>query len=237
VSSVFASALINFVQSGGVLVTESRFAILDENGSLRSHAPGAGLHEALGFEEENFSARFRDSIALGSQELVFHDDYFQELCLKNNSRALLKTQGGLPALVESSLGAGKCLHVPFILGHKLEFSESESNALGYFEKLFPCFRGALCPVVETIKKGIKTDVSMLLDKNGKIYMAGICNYSEAPDTVVLATKAQDANAFLPDGSQVKIEYDGLLTIEIPPRSIQAIHFKQSHRANLKLTNP
>jgi hypothetical protein len=227
VSSVFASALINFVQSGGVLVTESRFAILDENGSLQSHAPGAGLHEALGFEEENFSARFRDSIALGSQELVFHDDYFQELCLKNNSRALLKTRGGLPALVESSLGAGKCLHVPFILGHKLEFSESESNALGYFEKLFPCFRDALCPVVETITKGKKTDVSVLLDKNGKIHMAGICNYSEAPDTVVLAIKAQDANAFLPDGVQLKTEGDGLLTVEIPPRSIQAIHFKNA----------
>jgi hypothetical protein len=217
--------LANFVQSGGVLVTESRFAILDENGNLRPRVPGAGLHETFGYGEGNFSARFRDSIAFGERSLVFHDDYFQELHLRSGTRILLKTQAGAPALVESSAGAGKCLHVPFMLGHKMEHSETESGAFGYFENLFSHFRDALHPVVATRKKGNLTDVSVLLDSDGNAWLAGICNYSEEPDTVVLATKAPGAGGVLLDGTCVAADADGLLSIEVPPREVQAIFFK------------
>jgi beta-galactosidase GanA len=224
VSAALISTLTDFVRSGGVLVTESRFAILDEDGNLWPHAPGAGLHETFGYEEENFSSRFRDSIAFGSQSLVFHDDYFQELRLRGDSRVLLKTQDGVPAMVESPIGAGRCLHVPFMLGHKMEHSEAEPGALGYFEKLFSHFRGALQPVVETRKKGKLTDVSVLLNNGGGACLAGICNYSEEPDTVVLATKARGTSGVLLDGTRVATDADGLLSVEVPPRAVQAIHF-------------
>lgn len=223
VSEALAQSLADFARSGGVLVTESRFAILDENGNLRPHAPGAGLHETLGFEETNFSCRFRDTLASDEKTLVFHDDYFQELRPRPDSQILLKTKNGTPALLETKVGEGKSIHVPFILGHKLE--NDPEPAQSFLAKLFPHFRSHLCPAVEIRAKGSLTDISTLLDETGAPRLVGICNYSTEPDTIVLATQAPGATVELLDGTTLATDTGGRLTIEVSPRAVQAVCFK------------
>lgn len=226
VSESLVDALCQFVRNGGILVAEGRFGLVDENGTLRRCAPGAGLVPETGIAEENFSSRFRDSIAFGGEDVVFEDDYFQNLALSGGVACLRRTEGGSPALVRAELGGGLYFHIPFLLGARI------SRGLGqperdYFDLLFSEIAGSLSPALEVVGKDSLVDVSVLLDESGCPWLAGFCNFDKVSASVVF----RDACHLLPlsksGGIQIERESSGLVTVTLPPRFAGALPLGRS----------
>jgi hypothetical protein len=224
VSASLAAALRAFVQRGGVLLTDARFGILDENANLQLHCPGAGLHQLLGFEESSFSCRFNDRISLPAGDLVFDDDDFQTLRCAPDAEILLRTQGGLPALVHRAVDDGSAMHVPFLLGQLVEKEDSAAGALACFDRIFARIRAKLNPAVEVVEKDGLVDVSTLLDPSGAPCLTGLCNFSQAPSRVCLRlvhpeTLSRSPAPFSERGAEV-------MELTLPPRSVRALFFNQ-----------
>lgn len=224
VSARLAAALAAFVRRGGVLVTESRFGRLDEDGNLWPHAPGGGLHEVAGFEEVEFTARFRDALRIGDAALEFGDDYFQELRLRDNVEAPLRTEGGAPALIEARIGAGRWLHVPFLLSHKIQ--QDAAGALEFFARLHERVAPALRAAVQVVRKPRAVDVSVLLDRTTRApIFAGLCNYEHGANETVLRAAARAARVESAAAVVLAREADGDWRVRMPPRSAAAVFFE------------
>ncbi len=182
----FAESLAAFMKRGGTLVTDARFGLLDNDGNLQHYAPGFGLHELTGIEEANFSCRGSRTISLPGHELPLHNDYFQTLRCADEVEIPLRTDDGLPALAKRKLGEGDYLHIPFVLGHKMEQAASREATLAYCDVLMQLLRPRLTPTVSLIEKGPRTDVSVLLLPDGRPWHIGITNFSPDEDRVRLA---------------------------------------------------
>jgi len=224
VTSALAALLKKFVEDGGTLLTESRFGLLDGDGNLWDHAPGAGLHQFLAMEEINFSARFQASAALPGGTLIFQDDFFQEIRLSNPARPALHTAGGAVLLSESQIGKGRHFHIPFLFGHKIEHEESTAGALAFFSVLAEKIRPALHWTIEVISKDCLVDISVLLDSQGRPRMAGICNFAHKPASILLRhPRSPDA---VESSAPViwKCGPENTLSVQMAPRSYAALFF-------------
>lgn len=234
INTAFAEALAAFVRRGGTVVTESRFGLLDCDGNLQPHAPGFGLHTLCGIEEVGFSCRGRQRIALPEGELELSDDYFQHLRCAQEVEALLQTDAGEPALVRRQIGKGQYLHLPLLLGHKVESEASRSDALAYFEVLIQHLRPQLAPAVKVIEKGGSTDVSVLLQPDGKPWLVGCCNYAHGEEALTIE---------LPEGVCVQEGYGlaslagaaGRVEVSLPPRSATALLLSAQDGAGARAT--
>ena len=183
VSRETADALAAYVKRGGVLLTEGRFALLNEDAVLWPHVPGGGLGAMFGVEEGAFTACFTDTVSVEDATLELSDDYFQELKLTDDVAVALKTAGGQPLVVTRSVGQGTYIHVPFLLGHKLHAEASGATAV--FDMIFAMLEPALTPAVPVIEKEPLVDVSVLLMKDGKPLLVGIANFEQHPSTIRL----------------------------------------------------
>lgn len=188
VSQGTADALAAFVRRGGVLLTEGRFALLNEDAILWPHVPGGGLCNVFGVEEGAFTACFTDTVSVEDATLELSDDYFQELKLTDDVAVALKTAGGRPLVVSRSVGQGTYIHVPFLLSHKLH--AEESGAPEVFDMIFAMLEPALTPAVPVSDKGPLVDVSVLLMKDGKPLLVGVTNFEQHPSTVRLQWREQ-----------------------------------------------
>ncbi|MBC2601587.1 beta-galactosidase [Puniceicoccus vermicola] len=221
ITTEFAESIRDFVQRGGTLVTESRFGLLDIDGNLQPHAPGFGLQEITGFEERGFHCRGEHRIPLPESELVLQGDYFQEIDCPADTEILVATESNHPALVQRSASTGQCLHVPFLLGHKVERGESHSQALTYFNVLLERLRPHLTPSVVVREKSPLLDISVLLRANGTPWLIGLTNFDHATGTVTLR---------LPKGTELaeNTPFDNLtkegrtITVTLPKRSAHAV---------------
>jgi hypothetical protein len=222
ISAAFAQTLEAFVKKGGTLVTECRFGVLDIDGNLQPHAPGFGLHELFGFEERALLCRGTQTILLPAGGLTLRDDFFQTLRCGEDTEMLLQTTGDQPALVRRAVGAGQVLHVPFILGHKVEREDSRDEALVYAEHLMERLRPQLRPAVAIAEKSPLTDVSVLCREDGTPWLVGLCNFARESASVLLR---------LPDGVRPGGQYGpavcaeqggGGLRLSLPPRSASAL---------------
>ncbi len=220
VSRNTALALAAFVRRGGVLLTESRFALLDEDGRLWSHVPGGGLHEALGFEERNFTARMCVSIDLGDGEcLILENDFFQELSLDADAERLLSTDGGAPALIAREVGEGLVLHSALLLGKLIH--QARPGALAVFGRAFKRLAPALRPAVAVLEKGDRTDVSVLLGDDDEPVLVGITNYEDESTLVRLDWPAAPSRIECDDRATVRAEGSELF-VRVPGRSALAL---------------
>ena len=220
-TEAFAETLRSFVKSGGTLVSESRFGLLDIDGNLQPKAPGFGLSELTGFEEKGFLCRGEQSIALPNGELVLRDDYFQNLCCADGAEVLLKTDSDQPALVRRKAGAGQCLHVPFMLGHKVEGDDSREMALAYFDVLMEQIRPELSPTVIVIEKSPRLDVSVLLRPDGTPWLIGLTNFAHQKGQATLKLPTGGKLAGTQD-IQALTQADDLITVELAKRSTCAV---------------
>jgi beta-galactosidase len=220
VSQTTADALAAFVRRGGVLLTESRFALLDEDGRLWPHVPGGGLADVLGLEERNFTARMCGAVATGDSEpLVLEDDFFQELALAGDVEVLMATEGGAAALVARKVGKGRIVHAAIQLGQLIH--EDRPGATAVFDKAFEYLAPALVATVPVKSKPERTDVSALVDESGKPSLVGITNYETVTATVRLGWSAEPA-AVEGDAAATAVVNGDTLTVTVPARSVAAV---------------
>jgi hypothetical protein len=224
-SAELLAALQAFVKRGGMLITDARFATIDEEGILWPHAPGGGFHEFSGFEETGFSSRFADEIAVPGGELRFADDYFQELSADAECTIVEKTRGGAVAVLERKVGEGSHLHLSFLLGRKVETPASCEAALAFFGSICERIRPALVAEVVTTRKGARTDVSTLLDAQGLPWLVGITNYAYESDTVEIHFPCRTGVLRCDGREDISIEPGCLVQIEIPDRMAEAWFFE------------
>jgi len=219
VSQATADALSAFVRRGGVLLTESRFGLLDEDGRLWSHVPGGGLFDILGFEERNFTARMCDSVEVaGDDQLSLDNDFFQELALAEDAETVLRTSSGAAALVARQVGEGLVVHAALQLGQLIH--AGRPGALALFDRAFERIRPALAPVVPVLAKPERTDVSVLLD-SGTPMLIGITNYETEAATLRLGWPSLPAAVEGDERATASLDGD-VLCVTVPARSVAAI---------------
>jgi len=182
-SQAAADALKAFVQRGGFLYTESRFALLNEEATLWNRVPGGGLAEYLGVEEIDFAARFNDVLPLTESELRLENDYFQTLKLREGVEVVARTAGGTPALVGHQIGAGYYMHASLLLGSRIH--QGEPGARELFAQVIEQAKSFANPALLVVDKDPLVDVSVLLDDAGEPVLLGLCNYHNRPATVRL----------------------------------------------------
>ncbi len=116
-----AENLIEFVKSGGVLITESRFGAKNENAQLHEKPI---LQEFLGIKSEHIET-IDDRIylpkircwAYGFRDLVFDDN-----------DVLLHYKDGFPAIIEKKIGGGKIIYSTFSIFMSIGKSGNERLA-------------------------------------------------------------------------------------------------------------
>ncbi|QYY35048.1 beta-galactosidase [Ruficoccus sp. ZRK36] len=221
ITEAFAQTLKTFVEDGGTVVSESRFGLLDIDGNLQPQAPGFGLRDVAGVQEVSFSCRGAREIFLPEDSLTLMDDYWQSLKLAEGTEVLIKATDGEPALTRNQFGRGQWLHLPFLLGHKIEKSESPSGAMAYMSALLKHVGPSLQPAVKVVSKGPLADVSVLLRKDGQPWLVGISNFAHERTEVVLALPE---NITLSDAGDIACEQEGQsVRVMLKPRSCQALH--------------
>lgn len=217
-SPELAATLHTFVHQGGMLITESRFGRITDDGMLWPCAPGAGMHAWTGIEEGSFTCRFRDGICISGRKLVFHDDYFQELKIAPSVNVLLRTQSGHAALVSNTLGRGQYIHLPFLFGHKAG-EDFSPGLLACFDVLFSQIKPFLTPALSVESKDPLVDVSVLLDAQNIPRLLGICNYHSHPSRVILRCR-HIIHPHSSSGKETSLSReDGCVTIHLPARSV------------------
>lgn len=214
-----AQSLGDFLKRGGTLLTESRFGLVDEDATLWPHAPGGGLHEIVNFKEKSFTCRFKDAISLGGATLAFADDYYQTCELGPGVSVLMRTSGGEPALISSTVGAGTHFHVPFIISHKL--FQGAPGAEEVFAAIYGHLQSAVCPSVPVVAKEAQVDVSTLLDADGKPFLLGIINGESRRTTVRLKWIKAPQRLEGDPGATVEVRQDEM-RITLSPRSAVAV---------------
>lgn len=217
-SAEVLEALGEFVRRGGTLLTDARFALLDENATLRPHLP----EEFRGFEEAGFSSRFTDRLSTSAGPLEFALDHFQKFALAGEVSVVRATEGGSPAVLACDKGGGRHWHFAFLLGHKIE--ADPGPALALFAGLFPTLQKAFRPTVETLHKGAETDISTLLDAEGHPWLIGVTNYSHQKDVLEICLPAHSGSLRSASGTAVKIEAGAPVRLEIAPRTAEAWFF-------------
>ncbi len=219
VSRATAEALAAFVRSGGALLTEGRFALLDEDGRLRPHVPGGGLAEVLGFEETDFTARMCGSIDTSWGTLALENDYFQTLALADDTDVLLRTRDGTPALVARRVGRGMAVHAAMLLGRKIH--HDAPGALGVFAQAFDAIQDRPAPAVPVLSKGGRVDVSVLVDEGDRPRLVGIVNYHEDRTSVQLGWP-RDPRAVEGDANASAERCGETLVVRLPARGVAAV---------------
>lgn len=227
-SAELLAALKEFVGRGGILLTDARFATLDENGNLRPHSPGGGFHEFSGFEEAGVSSRFTDRLATSGGMLEFSLDHFQKFTITGGASVVRETEGGSPAVLERENGGGRHVHFAFLLGHKIE--AAPGPALALFADLLPALQKALCPTVETLRKGVETDISTLLDPGGHPWLIGVTNYAYTKDALEIRLPGHSGVLRSMQGNPVRIEAGVPVRLEIAPRAAEAWFFSAGERS-------
>ena len=218
VSQDTAEALISFVRRGGALLTEGRFGLLDEDGNLHPRVPGGGMRDAFGVGERRLISDVADSIPLG-QAAMDLPDYLQELILAEMVRVELSTAGDRPALVAARCGDGLYVHIPLLLGRKIQ--RQVPGAQDVFDRAFMLVSDMLTPAVPIVQKDGRVDVSVLKDEADRPCLIGIVNYEDEPSTVRLAWSSEPKSVEGDEGCAVEIS-DGHLCVTLPGRAVAAI---------------
>lgn len=119
ISHEMAAGLKRFLERGGVLVSDGRFGVIDENGSLNPDAPGGGLGDILGclfrdVDPENLEF----TVSTGQGEVLPVRGYYLRELLEVRGEGV-KVRGrfadGYPAFLEAERGRGRLVHIPTLL--------------------------------------------------------------------------------------------------------------------------
>jgi beta-galactosidase GanA len=219
VSQKTASSLVRFMQKGGVLFTESRFGLLNEDATLWPHVPGGNMYKTVGWEEKSFTCLFNDTLAAGKETLEFKNDYFQYLTLGKNVQVKARTAGNQPVLLVCKVGKGLMVHVPYIISQKINSEAPAAQAA--FNTIYEILKAHLCPAVAVNKKDALVDVSVLLDAKKKPLLVGITNFEHKETMVRLAWDKMPAKLEGDKAARVELKGKELL-VTVPARRAAAV---------------
>lgn len=218
VAAATAEALIAFVKRGGRLLTEGRFGLLDEDGNLYPRVPGAGMRDAFGAGERKLLSDAGDTIPLAGGDMDL-PDYLQELALDDGVQVPLRTSADRPALVIAKCGDGLYVHVPFLLGRKIE--REVPGAEEVFDRAFALIADALTPAVRILEKKGRVDVSVLKRETGDPVVVGVVNYEYEPRAVRLVWDREPKSVEGDEGCRAELQ-DGELQVALPGRAAAAV---------------
>lgn len=224
-----ADALIEFVRRGGVLFSEGRFGLLDTDGYVYPHAPGAGLRPAFGVGEAHFTCDARDRVRLAAGAELELGDYLQWLVLEGDVRVHAASEQGRPVLIESRVGEGSYVHSAALLGRAIQ--RGAAGALELFACAFERLRPALSPALTVLAKPPMVDVSVLLGPRGEPSLVGITNYRHESSRVELGapSKALGSARVELDGCAGAVlsvaAASGTWSVDVPARAAVALLFE------------
>ena len=214
VSAHTATALIDFMQRGGVLLTESRFGLVDENGNLWPEVPGGELAAAVGIHESGFTCLFNGTVTEERDTFQLREEYYQFLQLEQPVNVTLRTTSGEVLLVESRVGAGLYIHSPLILTHLLD--SERPAALFIFRQLLRRVQAALSPKLALLDKPPLVDISVLLDEQDQPALLGITNFGHSPVTLQMSWDLPLPTIGVGTGCALNLS-KGQLTVMVPAR--------------------
>ena len=133
-------SLIEYVKSGGTLVTEARCGWIDERGFSSDVYPGGGLHEVFGCRESYLiplrkTSEIKIKISHESLPLLKEGDtldalFFEEAfeLIDKRSQVLAEYKNGKPAIVYAPYGKGKAIIVGSFIGSAYHHFKNPNNA-------------------------------------------------------------------------------------------------------------
>lgn len=137
------AALVEYVRSGGTLVTEARCGWVDERGFSTPIIPGGGLHEVLGCRESRLAPLAKTgtmTITAADEALpllkagdkldtIFFEEGFE--LAGGTGRVLARLDDGTPAAVAASFGKGRAIIVGSFLGLAYHHFKNPANGRFY----------------------------------------------------------------------------------------------------------
>ncbi len=214
VSQRQADQIAAFLDRGGVLMTESRFGLIDQDGNLWDHAPGGGLHEKLGLEEKRLNSRFVGRAA--DVGLMLEHEHVQDLLdLARETEVLLACDAGTPILIRRAIGQGGHIHCAMLLGRLIR--HGHPGALETFDLAYDALAEALRPAIGWSDKPAEVDVATLVDPDGRSSAIGVTNYQHSRVTLIARTGLAVDQIEPAEAACVEKVEQGL-SITVPPRT-------------------
>ena len=203
-SSKNSAKLGRFIERGGKVVADGRFAIVDENIFAWENAPG-GLTEKFGYRELDFLSPYADKKHANAER-------FSVIEL-TSAKTPLKTTEGHPAFARTD----STLYIPTFFGHNI------SNEF-YAETIREFISGSMDRSNEITECGEGVDITI---KIGDGILVGMCNYSIDPQKVEVRIKTDKKCTALWKDKLFDTHHDGgytLLETVVPPRDVAGFYF-------------
>ncbi|OGJ89869.1 MAG: hypothetical protein A2487_19135 [Candidatus Raymondbacteria bacterium RifOxyC12_full_50_8] len=200
-AAAHAAALRRFIERGGFVIADGRFAVVDENG-FACERPPAGLSGLFGYEETDFFSPYDDP--------GVNAERFSRIALLG-AKPLLKTKQG-DTLVAATCSTLYCA-TPFGL------AISNKKISGIVDKAISL---RLDSTYRVVAKG--PDVECVIS-TGKGMLIGLVNYGRTRQTAVVRVPAQGKVALLFDSARIKIARCGKqlqISCVLPPRSVEGL---------------
>jgi beta-galactosidase len=235
-SQPVTAALIEWVRSGGTLVTEARAAWNDERGYATAVIPGSGLSEVCACREEavRTTPSGKSEMTAGpgvpgvKEGTLLRGSVYEELLVPQSDRGkvLARWAGGKPAMIASTFGKGRMLTIGTFFG--AAYQNDRDAALASF------FQGLLDWAQITRPVTATDGVEVRILESGRDRIALVFNHgNEAVAPTIRIDRIGTATARdLMSGATIEFKSDGDAAVfqpRLPPESALAIHVMRASR--------
>ena len=200
-----AARLRAFIEKGGRMIADGRFAVIDRNGFAYESAPGE-LTDLFGYRELDFLSPYADQNAMIANRFSVIKLIF--------ATTVGKTSLGDPlcALTDSTL------YLPTFFGHDI----SNACMKGIVDSFISKSIDNSCEILES-SPGVDLTIT-----HGKGILVGVCNYTHEKQRIRVRVDTDSPCRPLWDGMDFNCEtQDGASVLEavIPGRDIAGFHFE------------
>ncbi len=233
-----ADALKQYVERGGLVVSEARLAWNDERGFAASVIPGMGLSEVFGVEETNIRMNEKVEMRISESDHaalnllkpgdLLRGAYFAETLtpLKSaNSQILAILDDGFPAMVASRYGKGETIGIGSFLGMANHPIADENN--NRFLRGLMDWAKISRPFTSSLDGNAEASVEIRLSEWPKGQLLYIINHHSNVEKITITWQVRDRGTYTLDellhGKKVRVnsqENQLLLETEIPGREVE-----------------
>ena len=197
-SSADAKIIQEYIETGGNVIAEGRFAIVDENGFAYDRAPG-NLTDTFGYQETDFFSPYKDETAVCAKRFCVIE--------LNSATTNSKTK-----LNDATTAQTKnTLYIPTFFGN-------ETTNKNYASLVDEFITPLLDTSFEIIKKPALVDVAI---STGKGVLISVCNFSSSEEEIVVRVPSTDSCRTLWAGHEFACEEKNgttIITAKIPARA-------------------
>jgi beta-galactosidase len=161
ISEAAGKGLVDYVRSGGALVTEARTAWNDERGRAREIIPGFGLNDVCGCRETSVQQTVTGKTEITTSSGKIRGALYEEVLTPTTGRVLGTFSDGSPAIVESSFGKGKMMAIGSFIG--TSFETDKDDATGSFIQGLLDWGGVKRPFEANVEvRGMRSGETMIV---------------------------------------------------------------------------